>query len=43
MGMLGAWIYSEGHGDLVSRLIVGIIGVNIWLMGNPGGIQEYKS
>ena len=23
----------EGHGDLVSRLITGIIGVIMWLMG----------
>ena len=28
------WIlYLEGHGDLVSRLVMGITGVIIWLMG----------
>ena len=26
-------MYLEGHGDLVSRLIMGIIGVFIWLIG----------
>ena len=26
-------VYFEGHGDLVSRLILGIIGVIIWLIG----------
>ena len=25
--------YLEGHGDLVSRLIMGIIGVIIWVIG----------
>ena len=25
--------YLEGQGDLVSRLILGIIGVTIWLIG----------
>ena len=25
--------YLEGHGDLVSRLIMGIFGVTIWLRG----------
>ena len=25
--------YLEGHGDLVTRLIIGIIGVSMWLMG----------
>ena len=30
-------LYLEGQGDLVSRLIMGIIGVIIWLLGviNP--------
>ena len=26
-------LYLEGQGDLVSRLIMGIIGVTIWLIG----------
>ena len=30
---LGFRVYLEGHGDLVSRLIMGIIGVIIWLIG----------
>ena len=30
---LGFWVYFKGHGDLVSRLIVGIVGVIIWLIG----------
>ena len=31
---LGVWqILLDGHGDLVSRLIIGIIGVIIWLIG----------
>ena len=25
--------YLEGHGDLVNGLIMGIIGVSIWLIG----------
>ena len=27
------WMYLEGQGDLVSRLIVGIIRVAIWVLG----------
>ena len=27
-------MYSEGPGDLVSRLIMGIIRATIWVMGN---------
>ena len=31
---LGAnWSTWEGHGDLVSRLILGIVGDTIWLIG----------
>ena len=30
---LGFGVYLEGHGDLVSRLIMGITGVIIWLIG----------
>ena len=26
-------VYLEGHGDLVSGLIIGIVGVIIWLIG----------
>ena len=26
-------LYLEGHGDLVNRLIMGIAGVMIWLIG----------
>ena len=26
-------LYSEGYGDLVSRLILGVIGLLIWLIG----------
>ena len=26
-------LHLEGHGDLVSRLVMGIIGVIIWLIG----------
>ena len=35
---LGFWVYFKGHGDLVSRLIVGIIGCGIRLAsGNVDG------
>ena len=27
-----SWYYLEGHGDFVSRLIMGMIGVIIWLI-----------
>ena len=25
--------YLEGHGDLITRIIMGIIGVTIWVIG----------
>ena len=28
-----SWVYLEGHGDLVSRLIMGISRVVIWIIG----------
>ena len=28
-----AWVHSEGHGDLVSRLIVRIASATIWVIG----------
>ena len=31
--LLAVGVYLEGQGDLVSRLIKGIIGVTIWLIG----------
>ena len=31
--LLGDATYSEGQGDLVSRLIRGITGVTIWVIG----------
>ena len=33
MPKLPGILYLGGHGDLVSRLIMGITGVMIWLMG----------
>ena len=33
MGFVKRPLYLEGHGDLVSGLILGIIGVIIWLTG----------
>ena len=30
---LGFWVYLEGQGDLATRLVVGIIGVTIWVIG----------
>ena len=32
-GFCVLFYYLEGHGDLVSRLIMGIIGLMIWLIG----------
>ena len=29
----GSTVYLEGQGDLVTRLIMGIIGVTIWVIG----------
>ena len=36
-GLCVLFYYLEGHGDLVSRLIMGMIGLMIWLIGviNP--------
>ena len=33
MSWLGFRVYLEGQGDLVTRLIVGIIGVAKWVIG----------
>ena len=32
LGFTGEMLYFEGHGDLVSRLIVGIIAIITWLV-----------
>ena len=33
VGQVGFRVYLEGQGDLVSRLIMGIIRVTIWVIG----------
>ena len=33
LGFRGLGIYLEGQGDLISRLIMGIIRVTIWVIG----------